>query len=152
MKHKPALFALVRLHGELAGKIKDNAREAQSLRGKMKHVEAVIRLLEPGFDTRKIAVRRRNNQNPYFKRGTVFRAALSVLRTAPAPMTTDEIGVALLRTTGIAEPTRDDVRFMYGAVNTSLIKNEGKTVASDGGRPRRWSLTPHPSASTASST
>ena len=140
MKHKPALFALVRLHGELAGKIKDNAREAQSLRDKMKHVEAVIRLLEPGFDTRRIAVRRRNNQNPYFKRGTVFRSALSVLRAAPTPMTTDEIGAALLRSTGIPEPSRREVRFMYGAVNTSLLKNEGKTVASDGGRPRRWAL------------
>jgi hypothetical protein len=46
----------------------------------MKHVEAVIRMFEPGYDVRRIAVRRRNRTKACSKRGTLFRAALDALR------------------------------------------------------------------------
>jgi hypothetical protein len=82
MEHKPALYALIDLHAELGGKIKDSARQAMQLRASMKHVEHVLKLLEPGFDPRRIAVRRCYNPNPIFKRGTVFRAALEVMRAS----------------------------------------------------------------------
>ena len=76
MEHKPALSALIKLHADLGGKIKANKVEADKLRADMIHVEAVLRMLEPAFDTRTIAVRRRYNPNPLFKRGTIFRAVL----------------------------------------------------------------------------
>ena len=136
----PVLSALIRLHAELGGKIKDNAREAARLRQNMKHVEAVLKLLKPGFDTRPIAVRRRYNANPLFKRGTVFRAALGILRAAPGPLTADEIVVALFQSKGVASPSRDERRFLYGAVNSSLRNNLGKSVATVEGRPRRWTI------------
>jgi hypothetical protein len=100
MDHKPALFALVRLHAEIGGKIKDNKREAKRLIASMKHVEAVLHLLEPGFNARSISARRRYNPNPLFKRGHVFRAALDVLRAAPAPMTADEISLGAVAVQG----------------------------------------------------
>jgi hypothetical protein len=53
----------------------------------MKHVEAVIRMFDPGYDVRRIAVRRRYRSNGLFKRGTLFRAAMDALRKAPEPMT-----------------------------------------------------------------
>lgn len=62
MEHKPALYALMRLHAELGGKIKDNAAEAAKLRASMRHVEAVLHLLEPGFNARTIAARRKRTQ------------------------------------------------------------------------------------------
>ncbi len=127
MEHKPALYALVRLHAELAGRIADNKKQAAKLRDDMRHVEATIRLLEPGFDTRRIAVKRRHNPNPLFKRGTVFRAALDILRTATAPMTAEEIAVALLRSKGVQEPSKAEVLMMYGAVAGSLRINAGKS-------------------------
>ena len=55
-----------------AGKIKENAKAAARLRADMRHVEAVLHLLQPGFNARRIAPRRRYNPNPLFKRGTVF--------------------------------------------------------------------------------
>jgi hypothetical protein len=140
MKHKPALYALIRLHGELAGKISDNKREANRLRSEMKNVEATIKLLEPGYDVRRIAVRRRYNPNPIFKKGTVFREVLSLLRTAPEPMTAEEIALALYRSKGVTAASRDDRRRMYGTVATALRVNAGKTVTAHEGRPRRWSL------------
>lgn len=140
MKNDPAVFALTALHAELGGKIKDNERDAQRLRADMVHVEAVLKILRPELDTRRIAVKRRYNPNPLFKRGHVFRGVLDLLRKAEAPMTVDEIVVALFRSKGVEEPTRDQRRHLYGAVNSSLRGNEGKSVAALEGRPRKWAL------------
>jgi hypothetical protein len=46
----------------------------------MLHVEAVIKMLDPAFNLRRIAVKRRQ-PNPWFKRGTVYRRAVDALRT-----------------------------------------------------------------------
>ncbi len=134
----PAVFALIKLHAELGGRIKQNAKEATKLRADMLHVEAVLKLLEPGFNAKSIAARRKNNPNPLFRRGTIFRAVLDVLRAAPEPMTAEEIGAALFRSKGIEKPSRKDAERMYGAVNASLQNHLGKTVTANDGRPRRW--------------
>src|SRR5437016_3552809 len=123
MKHKPALFALLRLHAELGGKIKENKLEAKRLAKCMVHVEAVLKLLEPGYDVRPIAVRRRK-PNEWFKRGTVLRHALNALRTADAPLTSREVARRLLKERGVAEPTAKQVRDMVGAVHRSLRNYE----------------------------
>jgi hypothetical protein len=140
MDHKPALYALLRLHAEIGGKIKYNERKAKRLIANMKHVEAVLHLLEPGFYARSISARRRYNPNPLFKRGHVFGAALEVLRAAPEPMTADEISLALLRSKGVESPSLDELRHIWGAVSASLRNGIGKTVTADDGRPRRWRL------------
>lgn len=140
MEHQPALYALIRLHADLGHQIKANAKEAKRLRDGMKHVEAVLKMLEPGFNARGIAAKRKNAVNPWFKRGTIFRAVLEVLRDAPAPMTGEEISVALLQSKGVAEPSRDQRRHMWGAVSRSLMNNRERSVKEIAGRPRRWSL------------
>ncbi|WP_322414174.1 hypothetical protein [Mesorhizobium huakuii] len=138
MDHKPALYALLRLHAEIGGRIKENKVQALKLIEDMKHVEAVLHMLEPGFNARTIAPKRRNNPNPHFKRGHVIRAALGVLRAATAPMSAEEIGIALLRSKGVLEPTKAEIELMYGSVSASLKNNRDVTVHE--GRPRRWSL------------
>lgn len=75
MRHKafdpypghPAVHALVSLHAQLGGKIKDNKAEAERLANDMKAVEAVIRMFCPEFNTRAIVVRRRQKSNPWFR-------------------------------------------------------------------------------------
>src|SRR5947209_6158098 len=97
MDHKPALYALIRLHAETGGRIKENKKQAAKLAEDMRHIEAVLRMLEPGFNARAISAKRKRSQNPWFKRGTIFRAALDVLRESPTPMTAEEVAKALLR-------------------------------------------------------
>jgi hypothetical protein len=80
---------LERLHAELGGQILENKDEAQRLAGQMRHVEAVIKVLDPGYSLRAISVKRRQ-PNPWFKRGTVYRRAVDVLRRAPEPLTARE--------------------------------------------------------------
>jgi hypothetical protein len=53
-------------------------------------------MLQPDYDTRRIAVRRRNRANPWFQRGDQYRCALDVLRKATAPLTAREIVMAMV--------------------------------------------------------
>jgi hypothetical protein len=52
-----------------------------------------------------------------FKRGTLFRYALDVLRPAAEPLTTREVVLAILRANGITEPTAKQVRDLYGGAS-----------------------------------
>jgi hypothetical protein len=55
----------------------------------MMQVEAVLQMLQPGFNVAGIAAKRRNKSKPWFERGTLFRSVVDVLRRATAaPMTT----------------------------------------------------------------
>jgi hypothetical protein len=56
-------------------------------------------LCAPLGDVAGIAAKRRNKSNPWFKRGTLFRSAVDVLRRAQAPMTAREIADALIADT-----------------------------------------------------
>src|ERR1700681_4329522 len=83
----PTLSALIKLHADLGGKIYENQKQAKKLVEDMRHVEHVIRLFAPDYDVRRIAAKRRYKANPLYKRGTVFRHVLDVLRAAKGPLT-----------------------------------------------------------------
>jgi hypothetical protein len=137
---KQACFTLDRLHAELAGKIADNKREAARLEQDMRHVEAVMKLLDPSFNAKRVAVRRRK-PNPWFKRGTIFRHALEAMREAQEPLTATEVTARMFRKVGVEGPSRDDFRTVFGGVQASLRNNEGKTVRAVGeSRPAKWAL------------
>ena len=59
---RPAIQTLERLHAELGGKILENKQEHENLAGQMRHVEAVIKMLDPGYSLRAISVKRRRRR------------------------------------------------------------------------------------------
>jgi hypothetical protein len=137
----PAVEYLVRLHADLGGRIQANKAEADRLAEDMRHVEAVIRMFDPDFNVRGIAARRRVQGNPWFKRGTLFRHALDVLRTATAPVTVREITATILAAEGITGATAKQCRDLEAGVRSSLENHAGRTVERMGeGVPRRWRL------------
>jgi hypothetical protein len=140
-----AMHTLRQLHAELGGKLIDNKSEARRLIAAMKQVEGVMKLLQPGYDVRPIAVRRRK-PNPWFRRGTVFRATLDVLRTATEPMTARQITEAMVKAKGVADPDQREIRRLSASIQTCLQSNDGKTVHRIGdGIPGRWKIAPEPS-------
>jgi len=72
----------------------------------MKHVEAVIRLFDPAYAVGRIAARRRYKGNGIFKRGTILRHALDVLRKAQGPLTAREITERMLEPAGTCQGLR----------------------------------------------
>jgi hypothetical protein len=135
---KQALYTLGQLHSELAGKLLENQREAKRLRTSMLQVEAVMKMLAPDFDLSRIAPKRRNVGNPWFKRGTLFRAVIDVLRRATGPMTARQIADALLAGKR-PEPTRKQAIDLQAAVLAGLRKRNGGAVTGEGA-PVRWRL------------
>jgi hypothetical protein len=61
-----------------------------------------MKMLEPGYGIRSIAVRRRK-PNTWFKRGTVFRSASDALRVAGRPLTIRVVVLAMLTAKGISD-------------------------------------------------
>jgi hypothetical protein len=96
----PAVDYLVRLHADLGGRILENQKEAKRLAESMNHVEAVIRFFDPAYNVRRIAARRRYKGNGIFKRGTILRLALDVLRKAQGPLTARELTERMLAERG----------------------------------------------------
>lgn len=140
IKTHQAKFTLEQLHAELGGKIHDNKTEAKRLAISMMHVEAVLKLLDPGYSVRGISVRRRK-PNPWFKRGTVFRSAVDALRRAERPLTGREIVMAMLEAKGITDPSAEGVKALWGAVKSSMDNHKGGIVQRVGeGMPSRWRL------------
>jgi hypothetical protein len=139
--HRPAIQTLERLHSELGGQILENKEEAQRLAGQMLHVEAVIKMLDPTFNLRRIAVKRRQ-PNPWFKRGTVYRRAVDALRTAEQPLTAREIAERVLAAHNINTPEKAAVADLIGTINSSLRNHDGNGVQRvNDGSPAKWRLT-----------
>lgn len=141
IKTKQALLTLKQLHGEIAGKLLANAREAKRLRTAMLQVEAVMKMLDPAVNLRGIAMKRRVLGNPWFKRGTLYRSALDILRRAPGPMTVRDIVKSLLAAKS-AVATRPQTIKLEAAVWASMRKHQGSGIEAVGdGKPWRWRLT-----------
>jgi hypothetical protein len=124
---KQALNTLTQLHAELAGKIEGNRKQGDKLRMQMMQVEAVMKMLNPEVNLRAIAVKRRNQGNPWFKRGTLYRAVLDVLRTAEKPMTARQMMDAVLEG---REPkaTRKQEIDLQAAILSLMRNRSGKSV------------------------
>ena len=104
----------------------------------MMQVEAVLQMLQPNFDVRSISAKRRNKSNPWFKRGTLFRSAVDVLRRATAPMTARQIADTLIA--GKApQASRKQAIDLQAAILVALRKRNGVTVVGEGA-PARWRL------------
>jgi hypothetical protein len=137
-----AVAQLVHLHADLGGKLLACQAQASRLASDMRHVEAVIRMFDPTYDMRRIAMkRRRSSRSPFFKRGTMFREAVGVMRAAESPLTTREIAVRLLAAKRVIEPTGQQMKDLIAGVRASLEHHEGKAVERAGeGMPSRWKL------------
>ena len=139
---RPAIQTLERLHAELGGKIIENKQEHENLAVQMRHVEAVIKMLNPGYSLRSISVKRRK-ANPWFKRGTIYRRAVDALRTATEPMTAREIAEKALASAHIESPDKDALADLTGSILASLRNHVGKGIErTNDGSPAKWRLAP----------
>jgi hypothetical protein len=137
---RPAIATLERLHMELGGKLMENRQQAQLLGQQMLHVEAVIKLLDPGFNLARITVKRRK-ANGWFKRGTLYRRAVDVLRTATEPMTATDIAWKMLEAAEIKNTTKTDAQVVAQGILRGLISHNGKGIQNVAeGKPAKWRL------------
>jgi hypothetical protein len=132
-RRKPVTLALLRLHLDLTRKLAKLQRP--SLRVDIWHVEATIRLLEPG-----ITIGYRRKPNPWFRHGTLFRLAVETLRAAKRPMHSREIVLALLQRHNITDADVLAVADLVKSVERSLVYHRGRSIVAVGSRPVHWKL------------
>ena len=136
---RPAINTLERLHMELGGQILENRQRYDELSHQMRHVEAVIKMLDPGYNLARITVKRRQ-PNKWFKRGTIYRRAVDALGKATEPMTAPQIGAVILAAEGI-EATNAEAQSIALTIQHSLKNHEGKGVEIVGeARSAKWRL------------
>ena len=137
---RPAIATLERLHMELGGELLDNRQQAQLLGQQMLHVEAVIKLLDPGFNPARITVKRRK-ANGWFKRGTLYRKAIDVLRTAEQPMTATDIARKMLETADYKNASKTDAQVVAAGIMRNPFNHNGNGVQNVAeGQPAEWKL------------
>ncbi len=135
-----ALKTLTQLHAELGGKIEGNRHQGDKLRAQMVQVEAVMKMLDPEFNARAISAKRRNTGNPWFKRGTLYRSAVDVLRRAERPLTARQITDAVLEGKR-PTPTRKQEAAVQAAILAAMRDHIGKGIERAGeDSPARWRL------------
>jgi hypothetical protein len=140
----PAVAYLVRLHADIGGKLLENKKEAAKLASSMLAVEHVIKLFNPDFNARTISARRRQKTNPWFKRGTLFRKALDVLRKAAKLCTVAEITAGVLAAKEIKDATEQQRRGIEAGI-LIVPRNQCRQVSVEHvgeGVPRRWRTAP----------
>jgi hypothetical protein len=96
-------------------------------------------MLDPGYSLRAISVKRRK-PNPWFKRGTVYRRAVDVLRTAERDLTAREMAGRVLAAANVTNPKGraggPDWDHQFVTRN-----HDGKgVVRTNEGSPARWRL------------
>jgi hypothetical protein len=137
MRYRPATYALLRLRADLIRKSENSRQQRPSLRVDIWHVEAVIRLLEPGARIRALE---RRKPNPWFKHGTLFRLTVEALKAAGRPLSSREITLALLNQHGITDADPRAVRNLICSVERSLVYHRAGSVEAVGSRPVHWKL------------
>jgi hypothetical protein len=131
------------MHADLGGKLLQHRKEGERLSESMQHVEHVIKLFDPAYDVRQISARRRQKGNGWFRRGTIIRRALEVLKQSPQPLTAREIAQRMLADRGIAYESVGSkaMRSLTAAVQASLTNHSGTTVEQFGESfPSRWQI------------
>ena len=102
MAEPHVVSALVRKRAELAGEIEAAEKRATRLRTDLAHLDATLRLFKPDADPAAGRPRRPAQCTGYFRRGTLARACLDLLRRQGGPLSTRELALRVLAGHGVA--------------------------------------------------
>ncbi len=138
-----ALSALKRKRAEVAGQVAYFKKQIRRHQQTLAHIDACIKLWEPDSRPDRIPNRRIYVRNRIFKPGEMPRLALDILRTATEPMTTAEIGAAMIARKGASVADEPNLlRFTSDRASMVLLKLERRKLVErvNGGPVLRWKL------------
>lgn len=120
-----ALSALVDKRATLAGDIRELEERLEQLRSEVLHVDAVIRLMDPAYQLDAIVPKVRRQRRQWFGNGELVRSILETLRKAAQPLTTREIGLAVMERKGFDTNDGATLRLIEKRVDATLRRRPG---------------------------
>jgi len=101
MAESHVISGLVAKYSELSGLFQHHQEAMRQIAANLDHLTLSIKLFDPEFDLRTIKVTNHRHSNIWFEHGEVNRMVLNALRTAGRPLSTRQIGEALIAIKGI---------------------------------------------------
>ena len=101
MAESHVISGLVAKRSELDGIIQFHRNELQRLSGDVAHLDAAIKLFDPDYDLRTIKAKAPRQVNPWFEHGEANRRVMDILRASSTPLSTRQIGEAMIAAKGV---------------------------------------------------
>lgn len=105
MAESHVVSGLVAKRSELSGIILNHQTVIKQLTADIVNIDGAIKLFEPDYDLRTIKAKAPRQANPWFEHGEVGRMVLDALRGSTAPLSTRQIGEAMLVVKGVIVET-----------------------------------------------
>lgn len=134
-----ALSALRKRRATLASEIIELQRQVRARQASLGHVDATLKLLDPGYDAGTVKPRRIPKRVRLFRQGELGRLILGVLRDADGELSTGEIVSAIIKAGGHGEGARKAMGQRARANLAYLLRRE-KVVKTGEGNSVRWAL------------
>ena len=144
-EHPNAVNTLRAKRAQLAGEIELHNREIERLRAALIHVDAVLRLLDPGTDPDDIEPRKRFPRRiEYFEKGELARRVYEALRDDGDTVSCEELTRKALADKGLAATDRVAHRLFMIKFMPALadLRRRGIVEKVGHGRGVRWKLAP----------
>lgn len=141
MAESHVVSGLVAKRSELSDLLVRHQEAIRQLSVSITGLDGTIKLFDPDYDLRTIKSKAPKPVNPWFPRGDVGRMLLDVLRKSDAPLSTRQIGDALVATRGIvvaeAQELHDIMKLVLAAAKRlerkGIIKMVGRIAGYGGG-------------------
>jgi hypothetical protein len=142
MTNSHVVSALRLKRAEVSGHIHDLEKRIARQRANLANLDATIKLFSPGINPDAIPPKRAYRRTRYFAHNELSRLTQDVLRTASGPLTSAEIGAAVMQAKGIPSGDAAFNEIVAARVLTVLrrLVKRGAAVKSGASRDAKWAL------------
>lgn len=135
------ISALVDKRARIDGEIKIRRYQITKLEMELAHLDAVIRMFRPSYDIAKIATKRTFGKNPAgTRKGDGARTALTVLREASGPLTSNEIAERVLAKLGKTDTPEARAMLATTIHSTFSRRRDGAVQLDASCFPGQWTM------------
>jgi hypothetical protein len=123
---------------ELAGLVKGLEQKLGEHRTALVHLDATLRLFDPGMRPEEIRPRQPRTRSVWFRPGECLRVIYDVLRDAPQPLTTREIAERVMNVKRLANSDERSRALIQKVVLGSLSRARDTIERVEAGGVVRW--------------
>jgi hypothetical protein len=96
MAESHVVSGLVAKRSELSGQLAHHQEAIRQLATSICNIDGAIKLFEPDYDLRTIKAKASRQVNPWFEHGEANRMLMDILRASSTPLSTRQIGEAMI--------------------------------------------------------